>query len=335
VKYHFISDQGVENLTQAEADALVSSDTDFPHPRPVRGDRAGDYPSWTLKVQVMPFEDAKTYRFNPFDLTKVWPHSDYPLTDVGEDDLGPQPDRPPCRDRAAGRRAEQLGAGDRTEPGQDALGPDVLLPRRPPLPDRRQLQRAARERTGGARAQLQQGRGHALHQGVRPGVRPELQGRPGGRHRSATANRRAGTPTATWCTPPTPSTPKTTTGARPARWSEVFDDAQRDRLVSNIVGHLLDGVTEPVLNGRSSTGGTSTRISATGSKRASVSTKGPSSTFTYQGNDRRIVTATPGHLLNVLTPCRRPTKSRSRPATRLRRGPAVCDPGRYFKLTIC
>ena len=43
----------------------------------------GEFPSWTLKMQIMPFEEAKTYRFNPFDLTKVWPHGDYPLIDVG------------------------------------------------------------------------------------------------------------------------------------------------------------------------------------------------------------------------------------------------------------
>src|SRR6202012_2240182 len=43
----------------------------------------GDHPSWTLYVQVMPFEDAPDYRFNPFDLTKVWPHGDYPLIEVG------------------------------------------------------------------------------------------------------------------------------------------------------------------------------------------------------------------------------------------------------------
>jgi catalase len=42
----------------------------------------GDDPSWTLKVQLMPFEDAKTYRFNPFDVTKVWPHGDYPVHEV-------------------------------------------------------------------------------------------------------------------------------------------------------------------------------------------------------------------------------------------------------------
>jgi catalase len=43
----------------------------------------GDHPSWTLHMQIMPFDEARTYRFNPFDLTKVWPHGDYPLIEVG------------------------------------------------------------------------------------------------------------------------------------------------------------------------------------------------------------------------------------------------------------
>ena len=46
--------------------------------------KAGDYPSWTLHMQIMPFAEAETYRYNPFDLTKVWPHSDYPLIPVGK-----------------------------------------------------------------------------------------------------------------------------------------------------------------------------------------------------------------------------------------------------------
>lgn len=83
VKYHFISDQGVENLTQDEADRLAGVDADF-HQRDLHQAIArGEYPSWTLAVQIMPFDDAKTYRINPFDLTKVWPHADYPLVTVG------------------------------------------------------------------------------------------------------------------------------------------------------------------------------------------------------------------------------------------------------------
>src|SRR6478609_3781412 len=83
VRYHFITDQGIENLTQAQADALVAKDTDY-HTRDLfEAINRGDHPSWTLKMQIMPFDDAKIYRFNPFDLTKVWPHADYPLHEVG------------------------------------------------------------------------------------------------------------------------------------------------------------------------------------------------------------------------------------------------------------
>jgi catalase len=84
VKYHFLSDQGIQCLTQDEADRLVSVDGDY-HTRDLHeAIKRGDYPSWTLKMQIMPFDDAKTYRFNPFDLTKVWPHADYPLIEVGK-----------------------------------------------------------------------------------------------------------------------------------------------------------------------------------------------------------------------------------------------------------
>jgi catalase len=83
VKYHFITNQGVECLTQADADRLAGEDSDAHQRDLYEAINRGDYPSWTLKMQIMPYEEAKTYRFNPFDLTKIWPHSDYPLVDVG------------------------------------------------------------------------------------------------------------------------------------------------------------------------------------------------------------------------------------------------------------
>ena len=84
VKYHFKTDQGIDFLTDEEADELAGADADY-HQRDLYDSiENGDFPSWTLKMQIMPFEDAKTYRFNPFDLTKVWPHSDYPLIEVGK-----------------------------------------------------------------------------------------------------------------------------------------------------------------------------------------------------------------------------------------------------------
>ena len=91
VKYHFKSDQGVESMTQAEADQMAGSDADYHQRDLFDAIKGGHAPSWTLKVQVMPFDDARTYRYNPFDLTKVWPHKDYPLIEVGKMTLDRNP----------------------------------------------------------------------------------------------------------------------------------------------------------------------------------------------------------------------------------------------------
>jgi catalase len=83
VKYHFKTEQGIRNFTNDEAAALASEDPDH-HIRDLfTAINNGEFPSWTVQVQVMPFEEAADYRFNPFDLTKVWPHGDYPLITVG------------------------------------------------------------------------------------------------------------------------------------------------------------------------------------------------------------------------------------------------------------
>jgi catalase len=83
VKYHFKTVQGIDNLTLAEADALAGSDPDF-HRRDLwESIAASNAPEWRLEMQIMPFEEAADYRFNPFDLTKVWPHSDYPPVTIG------------------------------------------------------------------------------------------------------------------------------------------------------------------------------------------------------------------------------------------------------------
>jgi catalase len=83
VKYHFKTEQGIQNMTDAEARAMRAEDLDC-HRRDLREaiDR-GDHPSWRLEMQIMPYEDAASYRFNPFDITKVWPHKDYPMIPVG------------------------------------------------------------------------------------------------------------------------------------------------------------------------------------------------------------------------------------------------------------
>ena len=91
VKYHFHSDQGVEGLTGADATRIAGEDADF-HRRDLHDAiERGEHPSWTLSVQVMPYEAAKSYHFNPFDLTKIWPHRDYPLIEVGRMTLNKNP----------------------------------------------------------------------------------------------------------------------------------------------------------------------------------------------------------------------------------------------------
>ncbi len=91
VKYHFHTDQGVQNLTNEQAAELAGTDADY-HRRDLHDAiERGEFPSWTLSVQVMPYAEAKDYRFNPFDLTKTWSHKDYPLIKVGTMTLNENP----------------------------------------------------------------------------------------------------------------------------------------------------------------------------------------------------------------------------------------------------
>lgn len=83
VKFHFKTQQGIQCMMQEEADALVGKDPDYHTRMLFEAIEKGEYPRWTFYVQVMPEAGAETYRWNPFDLTKVWPHADYPLMEVG------------------------------------------------------------------------------------------------------------------------------------------------------------------------------------------------------------------------------------------------------------
>ena len=83
VKYHFHSNQGVEGLTDDDATRIAGEDADFHRRDLYEAIGRGEHPSWTLSVQVMPYEQAREYHLNPFDLTKVWPHADVPLRRVG------------------------------------------------------------------------------------------------------------------------------------------------------------------------------------------------------------------------------------------------------------
>src|SRR6201997_4947166 len=92
VKFHFRTQQGVQNLTDEEAREIVGGDRDSNQRDMFEAIERGEFPRWTLYVQIMPEAEADTYHINPFDLTKVWPHKDYPLIEVGYFELNRYPE---------------------------------------------------------------------------------------------------------------------------------------------------------------------------------------------------------------------------------------------------
>ncbi|CAH0526138.1 catalase [Vibrio hippocampi] len=92
VKFHFKSQQGIQNLTDQEAEALVGKDRESHHRDLLESIDNQDFPKWLMQVQIMPEADASKVPYNPFDLTKVWPHTDYPLLDVGILELNRNPE---------------------------------------------------------------------------------------------------------------------------------------------------------------------------------------------------------------------------------------------------
>ena len=207
----------------------------------------GEHPSWTLKMQIMPFDEAKTYRFNPFDLTKVWPHADYPLIEVGKLTL----DRNPTDHHS---QIEQ-GAWEPSNmvPGIGASPDKMLLGRMFAYAD------AHRYRIGANYNQLPVNApnspvhsystaGHMRYQlATDPVYAPNSKGGP----QADTA--RYGEP-AGWHTDGDMVRTAYTLRAEDDDWGQagtlvrdVMDDAERERLVDNVVGHLRAGVSEPVL----------------------------------------------------------------------------------------
>lgn len=247
VKYHFETDQGNDFLTQEEADKLAGEDSDY-HRRDLFNSIAnGDHPSWTLSMQIMKFEDAKTYRLNPFDLTKVWPHDDYPLIKVGKLTLTRNP------------------TDFHTEIEQAAFEPNNLVPGIGLSPDKMLLGRgfayadAHRARLGVNYKQIpvnkpkspvhsysKDGAGrtenvsdpvYAPNSKGGPSADPSLTDDAGLWHADGDMVRKA-----------------YTLREDDDDWTqagilvrEVMDDAARERLVNNIEGHLKAGVSEPVL----------------------------------------------------------------------------------------
>lgn len=248
VRYHFKTDQGSDFLTQEDADHLAGADGDYHNRDLYDAIERGDHPSWTLYMQIMPFEEAKDYRFNPFDLTKTISHKDYPLIEVGKMTL----DRNPT--------------DYHSDIEQAAFAPSNMVPGIGPSPDKMLLGRmfsyadAHRHRIGTNAEQLPVNypknapvNSYSKDGAMRyypvtdPVYAPNSKGgpqadvsrfgEPAGWHVDGDIARSAYTLHAE----------DDDFGQAGTLVREVMDDAARDRLTNNIVGHLLDGVTDPVL----------------------------------------------------------------------------------------
>lgn len=248
VKYHFKTDQGVECLTQEEADKQAGADGDF-HVRDLyNAIDNGEFPQWTLYMQVMPFAEAENYRFNPFDLTKVWPHSDYPLIKVGKLTLNKNP------------------TDNHAQIEQAAFEPNNLVPGIGLSPDKMLLGRvfayadAHRARLGVNYKQIPVNaprspvNSYSKDGAMRmdpvsdPVYAPNSKGGPkadGDRYPTDSSWETQG---ALVRQPYSLHTEDDDFGQASTLVTQVMDDAARDRLVNNVTGHLLNGVREPVLS---------------------------------------------------------------------------------------
>ncbi len=92
IKWHLKTMQGIQCLSDAQAAKIAGEDLDYHRRDLVNAIEKGDYPKWKVQVQIMPEKEAETYAIHPFDLTKVWPHKDYPMMDVGILELNRNPD---------------------------------------------------------------------------------------------------------------------------------------------------------------------------------------------------------------------------------------------------
>ncbi len=92
VKFHFKTQQGIQTLTNREGEAIIAKDRESAQRDLYEAIEEGNFPRWKMQIQIMPELDAEKCAFNPFDLTKVWPHKDYPMIDVGMLELNENPE---------------------------------------------------------------------------------------------------------------------------------------------------------------------------------------------------------------------------------------------------
>ena len=248
VKYHFKTDQGWETFTNAEAAQMAGTDADFHRRDLFEAIARGEHPTWTLFVQVMPYADAPSYRFNPFDLTKVWPHSDYPLVRVGTMTLNRNPEN-----FFAEIEQAAFSPGN-TVPGI-GLSPDKMLLARSFAYNDAQRNRIGtnfhqlpvnRPRNGTPNTYMFDGQMTYEHSGAAAVYAPNSTGRSWADGAAA--------PEESWAVDGDMvrsayelHADDDDFGQPGALVREVMDDAQRDRLVEQVSGSLLGGVRGDVL----------------------------------------------------------------------------------------
>lgn len=123
VKFHFETQQGISNLTDEEAEVLIGRDRESAQRDLFNSIENGDFPRWKMRIQIMPEKEATTCPYNPFDLTKVWPHKDYPLMDVGILELNRNPENYFAEVEQAAFNPAQVVPGT-------SFSPDRMLPGR-------------------------------------------------------------------------------------------------------------------------------------------------------------------------------------------------------------
>jgi catalase len=249
VKYHFKTDQGVEFLTQSEGAATAAENPDAHIHDLWASIKRRDFPTWTLSVQIMPFKDAADYRFNPFDVTKVLPHADYPLIKVGRYVLDRNPENYFAEIEQATFEPSNFIPGIGPSPDRMLLGRlfsyhDTHLHRvgtnaqQLPVNYPKHAEVNSYNKDGAMRYRNPGDPVYAPNSVGGPAAAPQLFGQDpawdvtGEIGRAAQALHRD----------------DDDYGQAGTMFREVLDDSARERLVSNIAGHVKQGVEEPVLS---------------------------------------------------------------------------------------
>ena len=248
IKYHYKTEQGIDFFTPAEAEEMAGRDSDY-HIRDLwTAINSGNAPSWRLEVQVMPYADAAGYRLNPFDITKVWPHEDYPTITIGRLVLNRNP------------------SNYFAEIEQSSFEPSNMVPGIGPSPDKMLLGRffsypdTSRYRLGVNYAQLPVNQpkvpvnSYSKDGAARYLNTPDPVYAPnsyGGPHADAAVADELADPYGVQDEVIRSAyrlhAEDDDFGQAGTLVRKVMDDAQRDRLVSNVIGHLSNGVSKPVL----------------------------------------------------------------------------------------